>query len=168
MRAKAIYGLLLGLIFMGSISWAQLTPEQLRLKEEFLRQRQTSTDPIGAEKTEQYKSSVSFSNQDTNYYLPPESSLPPADSGKSSESDKAPTENDLEIFGYNLFDGTEESFSPILEATPPTDYKLGPGDNVLVNLWGRVDMQLDLTIDREGKVFIPKAGEILGLGADTR
>ena len=71
---------------------------------------------------------------------------------------------DLKMFGYNMFDGSAESFSPIMEATPPPDYKLGPGDNVLVNIWGRVDMQLELTIDREGKVFIPKVGEIIAWG----
>jgi len=63
-----------------------------------------------------------------------------------------------------MFDTAPGSFSPIMESTPPPDYKLGPGDKVLINVWGRVDMQLNLTIDREGKIFIPKVGEIIAWG----
>lgn len=70
----------------------------------------------------------------------------------------------LKLFGYNMFDTAPGSFSPIMESTPPPDYKLGPGDKVLINVWGRVDMQLNLTVDREGKIFIPKVGEIIAWG----
>ncbi len=72
-----------------------------------------------------------------------------------------PGPNDLEIFGANLFRAESADFSPAPVSTVPEDYRLGPGDNIIVYLWGRVDMELNLTVDREGKVFIPKAGEIV-------
>lgn len=68
--------------------------------------------------------------------------------------------DDLQPFGYNMFNVSPSTFAPIAPTSVPPDYTLGPGDNVIVNLWGKVDLELDLTVDREGKVFIPKAGDL--------
>ncbi len=163
MGKKAI-GLVLILVLGFSLANAQLTPDQEKLKEEFLKQRQTSTDPVQPTLIEQYKSPVELNNQTDDFYKPAEEIPQSAPIASETPNRQDITEEQLKIFGYNLFDGTPESFSPVLEATPPPDYKLGPGDNVLVNIWGRVDMQLDLTIDREGKIFIPKVGEISAWG----
>ncbi|MCJ7507164.1 MAG: SLBB domain-containing protein [candidate division Zixibacteria bacterium] len=75
---------------------------------------------------------------------------------------------DLQPFGYKMFNVTPSSFAPVTPTAVPPDYTLGPGDNIIVNLWGKVDLQLDLTVDREGKVFIPKAGDltVVGLSVD--
>ena len=67
-------------------------------------------------------------------------------------------------FGYDMFIERSADFAPPEISTVPPDYKIGPGDNLLVNLWGRVDMELDLTVNREGKVFIPKVGDIVCYG----
>ncbi len=66
----------------------------------------------------------------------------------------------LELFGARLFSGDVSNFAPAPISTVPPDYKLGPGDNLIVHMWGRVDLEMNLTVDREGKIFIPKAGEI--------
>jgi protein involved in polysaccharide export with SLBB domain len=66
----------------------------------------------------------------------------------------------LRVFGYDMFNVSPSSFVPLAPTSVPPDYTLGPGDNVIVNLWGKVDLELDLTVDREGKVFIPKAGDL--------
>jgi protein involved in polysaccharide export with SLBB domain len=71
---------------------------------------------------------------------------------------------DLEPFGYKMFNVTPTSFAPVTPTSVPPDYTLGPGDNVIVNLWGKVDLQLNLTVDREGKIFIPKAGDLTVVG----
>ncbi|MCK4385245.1 MAG: SLBB domain-containing protein [candidate division Zixibacteria bacterium] len=74
----------------------------------------------------------------------------------------------LQPFGYDMFNVSPLSFAPLAPTSVPPDYTLGPGDNVIVNLWGKVDLELDLTVDREGKVFIPKAGDLTvwGLSLD--
>jgi len=41
---------------------------------------------------------------------------------------------------------------------------LGPGDEILIYLYGRADEQFQLTVDREGKVFIPQVGDITAWG----
>jgi protein involved in polysaccharide export with SLBB domain len=49
------------------------------------------------------------------------------------------------------------------EANPlvPPDYVLKPGDEVLVTLWGSVDADLRLVVDRSGRVTIPRVGPVL-------
>lgn len=70
----------------------------------------------------------------------------------------------LVLFGHNIFTGSGALYAPDLVALPPADYTLGPGDNLIVNVWGRVDLELTLTVDREGKVFIPRVGELVAVG----
>jgi polysaccharide export outer membrane protein len=40
------------------------------------------------------------------------------------------------------------------------DYPVGPGDTFLINFWGRIEDNLVISIDNEGKLFIPKIGVI--------
>lgn len=154
------------MVFVAGQAVAQLTPEQEKLKNEYLKKLDKGNSQVKPNQAEQYKSPIDFSDQDSSYYDTPAGSMPSASLPNKADIDTETvkianaTKDTLTIFGFNLFEGSPESFSPILEATPPSDYRLGPGDNVIVNVWGRVDLQLDLTIDREGKVFIPKAGEI--------
>lgn len=70
----------------------------------------------------------------------------------------------LEPFGYSMFNVSPSTFAPSEPTSVPPDYTLGPGDNIIVNLWGKVDLELNLTVDREGKIFIPKAGELVVWG----
>lgn len=49
-----------------------------------------------------------------------------------------------------------------LDVSPvvPADYLIAPGDEVIVNLWGTVDADLRLTVDRQGRIHIPRVGAI--------
>jgi protein involved in polysaccharide export with SLBB domain len=69
-------------------------------------------------------------------------------------------------FGENLF--SSPHVGEINNALIPEDYTLGPGDNIIISLWGRVQQEWNLTVDREGKVFIPKVGEISAWGMTLR
>ena len=40
------------------------------------------------------------------------------------------------------------------------DYVLGPGDELLVNLWGSVSQTLARSIDPEGRIMLPESGEL--------
>ena len=41
------------------------------------------------------------------------------------------------------------------------DYVLGPGDTLIVNMWGGVSNRLDRIIDRQGQIELPEAGTIM-------
>ena len=62
----------------------------------------------------------------------------------------------LALHGYNLFDGG--LFTPPQNVPVPGDYVLGAGDEVQLRVWGSIDADLRLVIDRNGQVSIPKAG----------
>jgi protein involved in polysaccharide export with SLBB domain len=83
--------------------------------------------------------------------------------GAPVSSRKMVTFEKLKPFGIELFRGPREIEPPTAIASA-SDYILGPGDNVIIYLWGRVEKEFNLTFDREGKVFIPKVGELIGWG----
>jgi len=62
----------------------------------------------------------------------------------------------LPLHGYNLFDGG--LFTPTQNVPVPGDYVLGAGDEVQLRVWGSIDADLRLVIDRNGQVSVPKAG----------
>lgn len=40
------------------------------------------------------------------------------------------------------------------------DYVIGPGDTLIINIWGSVQESLPVEVDREGKIILPKAGPL--------
>jgi protein involved in polysaccharide export with SLBB domain len=65
----------------------------------------------------------------------------------------------LTFFGHELIDPKGEI--SVGEAFPvPDDYVIGPGDEVVVRLWGRIEGTYRLRVDRDGKVFLPKMGPL--------
>lgn len=70
---------------------------------------------------------------------------------------------DLTPFGTELFQGPHEAVPPD-DIAASSDYVLGPGDNIIVSLWGQVENEYTLTVDREGRVFVPQAGEMVAWG----
>jgi len=69
-------------------------------------------------------------------------------------------DKELKPFGYELFAGEPKTFAPTSHAPVPANYLMGVGDSIKVQLFGKENLTYDLTIDREGKVVIPKLGAI--------
>jgi protein involved in polysaccharide export with SLBB domain len=72
---------------------------------------------------------------------------------------QATTGRNLPLYGYDLF--TANTFFPSLKNVPvPADYVLGPGDELDLRLWGAVDADLKLNVDRNGQINIPRVGTV--------
>ncbi len=76
----------------------------------------------------------------------------------------------LRRFGSEAFLIGNENASPNRAGTPnqlPMDlpagpeYVLGPGDNLIVNMWGGRSNRLNRIIDRQGQVDLPEAGTVM-------
>ena len=67
---------------------------------------------------------------------------------------------ELTRFGLSVFNKKISTFSPFENIPIPDDYKLGSGDEISIKLVGAENSLLNLTIERNGTVFIPKIGEI--------
>ena len=70
----------------------------------------------------------------------------------------------LKPFGHDLFRSFDPDVTPPDDIASSDDYVLGPGDNIVIYLWGRVEKEYQLTLDREGKIIIPKVGEMSAWG----
>lgn len=66
----------------------------------------------------------------------------------------------LPIYGADLFRKVPSTFAP-LEMTPvPADYVIGPGDELRIRVWGKVNFQNNLRVDRSGEIFLPQIGSV--------
>ncbi len=45
-------------------------------------------------------------------------------------------------------------------APVPPDYVLGPGDELRIRVWGQVDIQANLRVDRGGEIYLPQVGNV--------
>ncbi len=91
----------------------------------------------------------------------------PADQGELSAverllSGRMPAEvsTSLQQFGYGVFRRDVSTFAPVTNVPVGPDYVIGPGDSFAVTLWGRVDAQFSLQVDRNGQVVVPQVGAL--------
>jgi len=66
----------------------------------------------------------------------------------------------LRPFGYDLFKDASATFAPIGDVPVPSDYIVGPGDQITVQLFGSQNRTLRLTVSRDGRISFPELGPI--------
>lgn len=76
---------------------------------------------------------------------------------RGSDGDDAP----LERFGLGFFDQEVSTFAPTDDASVPLNYRLGTGDELVVQLFGKQNQQATLQIDRGGAINFPSLGPML-------
>ncbi|MGC8551025.1 MAG: SLBB domain-containing protein [Acidobacteriaceae bacterium] len=66
----------------------------------------------------------------------------------------------LPIFGASLFRHVPSTFAPLDQGPVPSNYVLGPGDQVLIQVWGQVNFTRTVRIDRTGNIYLPQVGQV--------
>jgi polysaccharide biosynthesis/export protein len=66
----------------------------------------------------------------------------------------------LPVYGRRLFDEVPTTFAPVERVPVPADYVLGPGDELLIRAWGKIDLDSRVTVDRNGQVYLPRIGTL--------
>jgi protein involved in polysaccharide export with SLBB domain len=66
----------------------------------------------------------------------------------------------LELFGLSAFRGRTTQFEASLAGPVDANYRLGPGDVLVLVLTGDVEVAHTLEVNREGWVFIPQVGQL--------
>ena len=79
---------------------------------------------------------------------------------------KQPTTNENQVFGRNIFSIKSLTFAPIENIATPIDYKLGPGDEVIIDVWGTNQATIRQEISPDGFINIEEIG-LLYLGGMT-
>jgi len=158
MRSKII--IFIAICLWTSTSLGQLSPSQIELIDKYKSTRRTSSD----DEVERYSNPDIYGQPSAN--RKETSAIRSAEQNNNTPADTLKSEPaKLRPFGYDIFQSSAEGFLPGVYDLPPGGYTFGPGDNIIVNVWGTIDLSLELVVDREGGVFIPKIGEIVAAGS---
>lgn len=68
---------------------------------------------------------------------------------------------ELPVFGKATFARATTQFRPVATGPAPPDYRLGPGDELVLVLTGDVELAYTLPVSREGTVVIPDVGQVV-------
>ena len=92
-----------------------------------------------------------------------DSIAPPDESQFKSEFQDFITQSvgqSLPMFGYDLFRNAPNTFAPVDHIPVTPDYTIGPGDELLVHVWGQVEANQSVVVDRNGMINLPKVGQV--------
>lgn len=64
------------------------------------------------------------------------------------------------VFGRNIFSQKNLTFMPNVNIPTPEDYKLGPGDEVVIDIWGASQASMRQTISPEGSIIVDRLGPV--------
>lgn len=120
--------------------------QMLRIKEEYERQ-QAKTNEVRAEQ-----------KADTQRVNPE----------KRDDSEKAQNNNmreaapvgNIKVFGRDIFNNSNLTFEPSLNIATPVDYRLGPGDQLVIEVWGASQANITQKVTPDGYITIPDVGPI--------
>lgn len=79
---------------------------------------------------------------------------------KKRQELKVSTAGENDVFGRNIFNIDKLTFQPNLNMATPENYRLGPGDEVIVDVWGASQNTMRLEISPDGYVNISNLGPV--------
>lgn len=65
-----------------------------------------------------------------------------------------------EIFGHRIFQNKDVAFEASYNLPTPTNYKLGPGDEVSIDIWGASQSSIQETISPDGNIYVENLGPV--------
>lgn len=74
----------------------------------------------------------------------------------------------LKPFGYDFFGEVPTTYAPATDVPVPSDYRIGPGDHINVEFFGKKSARYQLVVNREGTLNVPEFGpiQVVGLSFD--
>ncbi len=64
------------------------------------------------------------------------------------------------IYGHQIFNSQSLTFEPSENLATPQNYRLGPGDEVVIDIWGTSEDHMRQTISPEGSIMISQIGPV--------
>lgn len=65
-----------------------------------------------------------------------------------------------QVFGHNLFTNRNLTFEPSVNLATPVNYRLGPGDEVIIDIWGASENTIREVISPEGNIQVSGLGPV--------
>ncbi|MEL6200484.1 MAG: SLBB domain-containing protein, partial [Pseudomonadota bacterium] len=66
----------------------------------------------------------------------------------------------LDYFGYDLFSDVPTSFAPATDVPVPADYVMGPGDQLIIEYFGKENRRIAAAVTRDGDIVLPEIGPV--------
>lgn len=66
----------------------------------------------------------------------------------------------LAPFGYDIFEGRNEAVQPSVNMPVPSNYVIGPGDSIKLQLFGKETGDFELSVNNEGNIDLPDLGPL--------
>lgn len=79
-----------------------------------------------------------------------------------------PEKSGLPYFGYQIFADTPDAFKPGTDGPVDEGYVIGPDDELRLTIWGATEFQYDMSVDVEGRSFIPNIGLVTVAGQSLK
>ena len=76
------------------------------------------------------------------------------------QGNEATDSTKIKIFGHDIFNQRMLSFEPNMNIATPQNYVLGPGDQLIIDIYGASQKSQQLQVSPEGKVTIPGYGPV--------
>ena len=160
----------LGLFTESAAQDANLTPEQLiQLQSLPLAQRQSVLDSLARSGSQPAaQAQLSQPIEVTPRAAPAEANQLEQENTATEQAAESLAElHSMEVsgqplgqFGYNLFAGSPTTFAPANNILVPAIYIIGPGDNVIIQLYGQQNVTHNLIVARDGTLLFPDIGPI--------
>jgi len=94
---------------------------------------------------------------------PQEDTIP--ESLKDDQQDEAPQpEPTPKYFGYEIFQGPKDKYERADVGSLDPQYQIGPGDELIISIWGATEMRNKYQVSREGTIFVERYGQMVVSG----
>lgn len=70
----------------------------------------------------------------------------------------------LTVYGHEIFSQKNLTFAPNFNIATPKNYKIGTGDELVINIWGASEDNITKKVSPEGRIVIPMVGPIAVAG----
>ena len=71
-----------------------------------------------------------------------------------------PQEQGKKVFGRDIFNNKNLTFEPVMNIATPQNYVLGPGDQLIIDVYGDTQRSEQLTVSPDGDVNVPDYGPV--------
>lgn len=85
--------------------------------------------------------------------------------GMYPEEEEDPTQ---QIFGHNIFTNENLTFEPNINMATPANYRLGAGDEVIIDVWGASEKTIRQIISPEGNIQVSNLGPVFLSGMTVK
>ena len=131
-----------------------VTREQAqRIKEKFESQQNSETSPT----TQSISQAKAERRHNVNNDIASESMI---DIGREVDDGQDGQVSARQIYGHKVFNSRALTFEPSENIATPQNYRLGPGDEVIIDIWGTSEDHLRQTISPEGSIMISQIGPV--------